>query len=997
LADSIIAYAKNENIISLPSLRKMIDGEVDIFAEVSQKAVRARDALLLDNSQQVERLLQPLETKSWGRDIVLDYVNRKKSGISSPLRTDVSPGQRDLLRTANQKAANMDTKLRSDMSKIKNNEQFQKLYTNSNFSKMTNQQALAHLVVGPIGTDNADTIKKVLESSIMSSIYEGRAKEDIFETLVGAYFFRDYSVFNRDGQQILNAIIDDIVTKIQKSPSELWKEIDNAIDAAQSISKDASYLARPQSINKITRIKEKALPAEIQIGAFYRAEAERIANETMLDLVSGPIKKAGVDISKNISEDAKYALDYIKSIDNNAVGNIVAHRIKQNAQGNTILDMYNTAASDIADKFLPKNIADSLKGSGYNKTFSNSIAEIVLEADDLAKTIAKANDLVQGVNPDRIAQATARFFEDPTIQKQAELLFGKDVYNSIKKEIGQGGNKISKNLRDLMSMKYDANDWGTLEKTAKGILDTLETVFYTAVLTLATRFHGGNIFGAPSVLINSLGKTGLASLQEVPSAIRILTKPESAANTIAFTDKAGRSYTIAEVRDAANVLGGKSVYSSFQPNMVTEEAIRLAKDNPGKIDNVPKFASFLNSFAQKEDLTFRTAVLIKALKDGRNMDEALKLARASMYDVGDITELERQSNRFFLFYNFNRNNIVATAKNLLSLEGLNRLYKYTKAKKSIEGALGNEQSETAYLPESAQERLVLDVFSKGGDNYAVLGPTDAIMSGLSFITKIAEGRYLETIGQMLTPGIKKTFDISEMPEKTKVPPEHLAFLPQGFIDTMAGEKVIPELAAPGDSTAIDGYIYPLKSERAQRRYNDFISTMEYFGISRLMTDFPRMFGAKGTPVDAARSGKLAYAFAMMSPMKVLSKEKTTLYNTIAQTAEGRKMLKEIEKIQKEAAPIQAETYKDIVSKNEIKAGLEEKTTTLSRLPSKEKQIMAYGQQAKAIIKSRIMAGTIGEDQIDAEAAKIEENISRLEGLQGSEFEQEIEKLIKKNK
>jgi hypothetical protein len=270
------------------------------------------------------------------------------------------------------------------------------------------------------------------------------------------------------------------------------------------------------------------------------------------------------------------------------------------------------------------------------------------------------------------------------------------------------------------------------------------------------------------------------------------------------------------------------------------------------------------------------------------------------------------------------------------------------------------------------------------------------MSGLSFITKLAEGRFAETILPMLTPGIKKTFDVSEMPEKTKVSPEHLAFLPKETIDAIAGEKVVPELAAPGDSTAIDGYIYPLKSERAQRRYNLFISMTEYLGVSRLMTDIPRIFGAKGTPVDVAGAGKAAYAIAMMSPMKVLSKEKTALYNTIAQTAEGRKMLKEVEKIQKEAAPMKAETYKDIVSKGEIKAGLEERKTALSRLPSKEKQIMAYGQEAKAILKSRIMSGKIGEDQIDAEAAKIEENISRLEGLQGSEFEQEIEKLRKKN-
>jgi len=997
-ANSIIALANSDKVVSLPSLRKMLDAQVDILAEASQKSVRARDALLLDNSQQVEKLLEPLETKSWGRDIFKDYVNRKKSGISDYLRTDVSPGQKELLRTANQKAANMDIKLRNDMSKILKDPQFSKLYTGSdNLRNLTKQDALAYLVVGPEGIDNVDIIKKVIESAISSSIYEGRAKEDIFETLVGANFFRDYSVFNKDGRIILESIIDDIVQKIQKDPKSLWSNMDNAIDAAQSLSRDVSYLKRPETANKITRIKKDKLPVELQIGSYYRAEAERIATEALQDLVSGPIKKTGVNLYTNLSEDSRSILNLIENENKNAIGQIVAHRLKQNAAGKTISDMYNIKGEDIAKEFLPDNIASKLDSIAQDTIGQNSIAEIILEADDLATTIAKANGIVQGVNPEKIAESVAKFFENPTLEKQAKILFGEDVFNNIKKQIGQGGNKISKNLQDLISMKYDANEWGTLEKMFKQTTDALENIFYTSVLTLTPRFHGGNILGAPSVLMNSLGKTGINSISQVPASIRILSTPEIASNAIAFTDKAGRAYTIAEIKEAAKVLGGKSVYSQFSPNIVTEEATRLAKDNKTVADNIKGFAEFLNNIAQKEDLTFRTAVLIDALKNGRSMDEAVKLARKSLYDVGDITNIEKQSNRFLLFYNFQRNNVVNIVKNLASVEGANRLYKYVKTKRSIEGALGNDPAEVSYLPESAQERLLIDAFDIGDNTFITLGPPDSIMSGISFLTKLAEGRIIDTVGQMLVPGVKKSFDISQMPEKTKVPAEHIAILPKALIDAIAGEEIIPQLASPTDISSVNGYVYPLQSEKAQRRYNLFVSTLEWIGVSRLMTDYPRIFGAPGTPTEEVGAGKAAYATAMMSPMKILSKEKTALFNTISQTAEGKKMLKDLEKIEKEKPPITPETYKDVTFKQEVAAAQAEKTSALANIQSKEKQIAAYGKRAKAILRQRAMSGIIGEDQIDAEAAEIERNIARLEGLQGSDFEKAIEEINKKIK
>lgn len=80
----------------------------------------------------------------------------------------------------------------------------------------------------------------------------------------------------------------------------------------------------------------------------------------------------------------------------------------------------------------------------------------------------------------------------------------------------------------------------------------------------------------------------------------------------------------------------------------------------------PRRSNLWNEVAQAFDNANRTSVLLYALKSGKTEQEAVQMARASLFDYGSLTDWERKYlSKNILFYSFLRHNVVTATEAIL--------------------------------------------------------------------------------------------------------------------------------------------------------------------------------------------------------------------------------------------------------------------------------------------------------------------------------------------
>lgn len=335
-----------------------------------------------------------------------------------------------------------------------------------------------------------------------------------------------------------------------------------------------------------------------------------------------------------------------------------------------------------------------------------------------------------------------------------------------------------------------------------------------------------------------------------------------------------------------------------------------------------RIADWILSTPDKEDGVFRLAVAMSALKEGRTLDDAASLARAALYDKGNITDSEQHLQKLLLFYSFTRNNLVNLVKNLSKPEGWKRIINTVKFKRGVESMLVDPE-ERKYAPEAAATRVILgktgvkDVGEKG---VILATPPDSTLSALEMLISLVGGDIAGVAGGMMKPGQAMLFRESTQREMDKIPAEHVAIYntleditgakPGSVMSFIAGENIVPVRSK--DPDAVDGYIYPLLSPAAKKRYQLVLSGLGYIGLGRIMTDYPNVFNVSGGKTatsfqDTATGnvGRALYNVGFISPLKTLTAEQQRLKALIAQNAEGRKMVKDIDDImlKGEIAPV----------------------------------------------------------------------------------------------
>jgi len=561
------------------------------------------------------------------------------------------------------------------------------------------------------------------------------------------------------------------------------------------------------------------------------------------------------------------------------------------------------SASEIIDIIEPeKTFRKNIKGAGLEERYLNVIRN---EAEYIMKNngfVARDNGLDELLSTVREVYTT----DNPKAQDLLRLSLGDKTSTELLSRLNEGGIKdLEKSLRDVMTEPVVGKMGSVGAATTKivnGFLETLRGLFYTALLGAAPRFHGVNMLSAPIVIYSTTGKiVDPTNVLESMATIFASNSPVFGAQAI-VKDAFGRSYTANELWRAFSEGAAKSNWQVQLPsvNSIASNAIVQsgAKGEAGRALN-----NFLN-LPNNEDLMWRMAVGIGALKEGRSMDEAIKLAREALFNVSNITKAEKQIQNYTLFYNFNRNNLVNLVKNLTSPKAVKRLVNSAKMKRGVENLLGIPEQEKQYAPTTAATRWILERGVDLGDRPTlIVSPGDPQLQAFEMLSNII-GLNPAVVTSMLRPGLKEIGQ--EIKDIEQVPAEHVAWyklmasMPgmgdvSDVISLMAGEKVVPYKSDAPD--AVDGYVYPLLTEKARDNYTFKMNALGYLGLSRIISDYPQTVAAEGTKTSGAyesAAGLGSYAIGATTPIKNRVAEQQRLKQVLAQTSDGRKIISDID-------------------------------------------------------------------------------------------------------
>ena len=959
-------------VITTEDFRSLIDANVDLIAESiatggTAKIARARDVARLPVSKQLD-LLVPLESRAFSREIYKEVWN-KLTGTFTKNRSKLSIGQQRLFEEALAKSSNLDVTLRTKMQDLMGSvvgklndstKEARAAYGITDPAKaLTKQEALAHIIVGPF--QNTEGIKSTLSFALDNLFYNKTSRQNIFDLFSGVNLSRNTSTLSEEGKWFFDAIIENSARRIAAAPDTLWNELvdlqnqyrtllsaakngdegakqafsgslDEIVDIGSDASKTKSARASKLSRKITGKIKlplgatEKAIPQEVSVAMFYKAEADRIERKMLQDLTNKEIGKGNISLRESLDEEyynfANSVLNKYGVKLENFESSFITNRIK------TILSNPN-----YKNEALTRSDLDEIIGTTGRQAYSkdSKLRQVVDNlsemAEDVALSIIRQNDLKPQVSLDNIEKEIKAITSGTG--KEADnlkLLFGEDVAKQIQENLSKGFDSLKESLQTSLVRNYEQGQ-GSIVGIQNFIIDAfnyINDLRYTLLLTAAPRFHGGNLLTGADIVYQTTGKLpnyadvatglGLTHMSRYKPDLVLLKEGFGKLGKLGRTTASPKTYTAREIYDLLSTQGGKSSYSISAPNIDTKRVLELTDDD------YTRFNEFVNSAKnspQMEDMSYRYAVFADAIRSGRTEDEALALARKSMYDASDLSSVEKNVQRFFLFYGWARNNFVNLVKNLSDpSKGWKRISQFLKAERNVQDSLVSPE-EVKWAPKYLETKIILDKKTYKGKDIYLTSPPVPLKDGFKVLGELMKGNVFDILQGFANPSVKLAFGIEPEMNKlpTKISPEHVYFMgllgdagfnasKQELASLLAGSEVLPRKASPEEG-AVNGYIYPLTTPEQQKHYKFIVDSFNFVGASRIIQDFSRGMSGEGTAVglqqlaavnERERLGdKLAYIFNLQTPSVGLSKEKQEYFNKLGKLQAIKKATSGMEK------------------------------------------------------------------------------------------------------
>ncbi len=530
-----------------------------------------------------------------------------------------------------------------------------------------------------------------------------------------------------------------------------------------------------------------------------------------------------------ISENPQQAINAIESLQPVEALSMNEQLIRRFLTGGDYLSNKNTLFDFITDDLLrfygPKTTTnlDAIKQSilkTISATTDNSIVDeindIVLRGADtkMRKALAEASDvdsiervLTEILLPSNKKMAARDAYE---FAQALEVSFDK-----LKKYIPIGA---SKNETLHVAKRWALNLWDVFVRfnawAKTGMLGGMWLPNFG--------YHMANTMTAPLIVLNTLGpemaKASVFNLNGM-KIMRGLTgglPPE----TLVEFGKPGAS-RIYEMRELIDMIGKGSIQKSqagveMSKSMIDDMIMFSDRYSWGDAAKswlrAPGHSRELSALANASDTFFRINVFAKAMENGNTPEQALKLARESLYDYGSLSKFEREwLSKGLLFYTFWSRNMWQTGMNVLNdltRPGNSRLAKAYRVQQAT------TSSETNYDPDYSTTKL--GRFLLSNNQYSLKG------AGIPQEEALAE--LINFLGSVTVP-----FGISK----------NAALASKSALDTALEQGGVQWFSrAPLIAQAIIGVAF--KKELAFGKPKDFSDTIDP-RLFHYMEQDPRMF------------------------------------------------------------------------------------------------------------------------------------------------------------
>lgn len=928
--NQIITDIRNSKGITIENFRKLIDAEIDLVAEglaatAGAQVTRARDLARLSIGEQLD-FLQPLESRSFSRT-AWRKLTEKLTG-RTPKTSTLSLGQRQLLDKARTKISSLDVTLRKDVQRLVKDAEMQRAYgiikEGEDAIPLTRQEALGYLIVGPERAagdlNELVRIRTILDNILADMFYTKTTKENIFDLFTGTKVQQNTKVFSSAGMDKIAAQLDVLADEIILDPSKFWEKANEAIKIAKNevidgVETDLLRYSKDEITSVIDNSKGK-IPAEVQLAAYYRTEAQKVADEVISDLINTEIGKGRLAVQDAFSE--PFRKEMLEVMEEQFGGGMMgaAPALGQDVSALAIKNRLITRLSGeggpvsafdvqqvLGNKFPPTLVEKAME----NPRFASVMETYFEVADDIANGIIRRNNLE---NTEVGMIQAERLIDDLTdaegeAGQQLRVLFGDDVASQLQDDLRKGFEGTRDQLLLALERKYSgkATDQvlNVIDKTKTGI----ENLRYSLILNARPRFHGANLLTGADIYYGTTGR--LPDPRDIFEGAKVLRNKNP--NAIIFTDPSGRAYTSGELNEILETATGRSVYRAAAPSANVDRMIDFL--DKGKLSDA---LETFKDLPQSEDLLYRYAALKSALREGRSIEDATALARKSMFDIGDIDaaalpqgikKAEANFRRLALFYGFQRNSLMQAIKNLTpGSGGLKRIVKAKRFKDNTEALFVDDET-SEFSPSYAQTRIILNKLDWKPDEDKSLILTSPPLQSLDAIYTLAEmlkGEPQGIIGGFIRPEYKAALGIEDKfsRELDEVPPEHINIL-KSVMDRP--EDAVNLLLSGFGAEPVGGFenkdgrlIIPLNTPKQKKAYRRFMDTMSMAGLSAPLTDYSRTFLPEDTKVGAMGGGALgqaAFATAAVTPMTYLSPEKQAYYDRLSRLRSLQQMVSSV--------------------------------------------------------------------------------------------------------
>lgn len=262
------------------------------------------------------------------------------------------------------------------------------------------------------------------------------------------------------------------------------------------------------------------------------------------------------------------------------------------------------------------------------------------------------------------------------------------------------------------------------------------------------------------------------------------------------------------------------------------------------------------------DTRFRTGVLVRALSEGKTEEEAIRLARESLFDYTKIPQAEKDIlGKFIWFYSFERASITQAVKNLLTNP------KAYVAEQRVKNLMREDEEVHSAISDYRDNSMFLGVLEDGKEDYYLYGPSMPQADGLARLTdylgalqgllsgdvetaaKTALGR-ASASSALTLPLAALGYEINrgEISDPTNyVDPRILGWIrevPQleEQFKTYVKLEPIPEEDITDKNITLDGKAYRIRfgDERSRKNYNRIMELAKTIGQERAIRDYSQV-------------------------------------------------------------------------------------------------------------------------------------------------------------